>query len=89
MTGKAGSGHPGVSLSSAEIVTAEEHLQHGGLESTIAQVLANCQPVPMEFFTIKDTHAKSGKPGGILQQHGLATKDIKQAIRQVIKRKAS
>jgi transketolase len=71
------------------VVTAEEHLQHGGLGSIVAQVLANCQPVPMEFVAIKDTYAKSGKPGELLQQYGLATKDIEQAIRQVIKRKAS
>jgi len=41
------------------IVTAEEHLEHGGLGSMVAQVVARHQPVPMEFVAIKDTYAKS------------------------------
>jgi len=35
------------------IVTAEEHLEHGGLGSIIAQIIAKHQPVPMEFVAIK------------------------------------
>ncbi len=69
------------------IVTAEEHLEHGGLGSAVAQVLARQQPVPMEFVAIKDTYAKSGKPAELLQRYGLTAKDIEQAVRVVIKRK--
>jgi len=69
------------------IVTAEEHLEHGGLGSMVAGVVAKHQPVPMEFVAIKDTYAKSGKPAELLQRYGLTAKDIEQAVRAVIRRK--
>jgi len=69
------------------IVTAEEHLEHGGLGSLVAQVVAKHHPVPMEFVAIKDTYAKSGKATELLQRYGLTAKDIEQAVRSVIKRK--
>jgi len=69
------------------IVTAEEHLEHGGLGSSVAQVVAKHHPVPMEFVAIKDTYAKSGKAAELLQRYGLTAKDIEQAVRSVIKRK--
>ncbi len=71
----------------AAIVTAEEHLEHGGLGSMVARVVARHQPVPMEFVAIKDTYAKSGKLAELLQRYGLTAKDIEQAIRAVLKRK--
>jgi transketolase len=69
------------------IVTAEEHLEHGGLGSIIAQVIARHYPVPIEFVAIKDTYAQSGESAELLQRYGLTAKDIKQAVRSVIKRK--
>ncbi len=69
------------------IVTAEEHLEHGGLGSLVAQVVARHHPVPMELVAIKDTYAKSGKPAELLQRYGLTAKDIEQAVREVVKRK--
>ncbi len=70
------------------IVTAEEHLEHGGLGSIVAQIVARHQPVPMEFVAIKDTYAKSGKPAELLQRYGLTAKDIKQAVCRVVKKKS-
>ncbi|MFC1847486.1 transketolase family protein [Chloroflexota bacterium] len=69
------------------IVTAEEHMEHGGLGSTVARIVARHQPVPMEFVAIKDTYAESGKPSELLQRYGLTAKDIEQAARAVIKKK--
>ncbi|TET17781.1 MAG: transketolase family protein [Dehalococcoidia bacterium] len=69
------------------IVTAEDHLEHGGLGSIIAQVVARHHPVPMEFVAIKDTYAKSGKATELLQKYGLTAKDIEQAVHRVIKKK--
>jgi transketolase len=69
------------------IVTAEEHLEHGGLGSLVAQVVAQHKPVPMEFIAIKDTYAKSGKPSELLERYGLTEKDIERAVREVMKRK--
>jgi len=69
------------------IVTVEEHLEHGGLGSTVARVVAKHQPVPMEFVAIKDVYTKSGKFTELLQRYGLIAKDIEQAVRLVINRK--
>ncbi len=69
------------------IVTAEDHLEHGGLGSAVAQVLARHQPVPMEFVAIKDTYAKSGKAAELLQKYGLTAKDIEQSVKSAIKRR--
>ena len=71
------------------IVTVEEHLEHGGLGSTIALLVARHQPVPMEFVAIKDTYTKSGKLSELLQRYGLLAQDIEQAVRSVIKNKLS
>ena len=69
------------------IVTAEEHLQHGGLGSEVAQVVGRHQPVPLEFVAIKDTYAESGKASELLQRYGLTAKDIEAAVHSVVKRK--
>jgi transketolase len=69
------------------IVTAEEHLEHGGLGSTVARVLAANRPTAVEFVAIKDTYAKSGKPAELLERYGLTSKDIVQAVHKAIKRK--
>ena len=70
------------------VVTAEEHLEHGGLGSTVARILARIHPVPVEFVAIRDTYASSGKPSELLERSGLTAKDIDAAVRKVIKRKA-
>jgi len=70
------------------IVTAEEHLEHGGLGSSVARVLATNHPVPVEFIAIKDTYAGSGKPAELLEKCGLTARDIEQAVKAVIKRKS-
>ena len=69
------------------IVTVEEHLEHGGLGSAVARVVARHRPVPMEFVAIKDTYAESGKFAELFQKYGLVARDIEQAVRRVVKRK--
>jgi len=69
------------------IVTAEEHLGHGGLGSIVAQIVANRQPVPMEFVALKDSYAESGPSAELLQKYGLTAKGIEQAVRAVMKKK--
>jgi len=69
------------------IVTAEEHLEHGGLGSVVAQVVTSHQPVPMELVAIKDTYARSGKPDELLERYGLTARDIERGVRSAIKRK--
>ena len=69
------------------IVTAEEHLEHGGLGSIVAQIVVKHQPVPMEFVAIKDTYAESGKSEELLEKYGLTAKDIEKAVHSVLKKK--
>jgi transketolase len=68
------------------IVTAEEHLLHGGLGSIVARITAKNKPVPMEFVGIKD-YAMSGKPAELLERYGLTAKGIQDAVTCVVKRK--
>ncbi|MBA7674676.1 Apulose-4-phosphate transketolase subunit B [subsurface metagenome] len=70
------------------IVTAEEHLEHGGLGSAVARVVAKHQPVPMEMVAIGDTYARSGKPAELLERYGLTAKDIGRAVGKVLRRKS-
>ena len=69
------------------IVVAEEHLAHGGLGSRVAQVVVKEKPVPMEFVNLGDRYALSGKPEELLEKYGLTAKDIKEAVKAVVKRK--
>jgi len=63
-------------IETGAIVTAEEHLEHGGLGSMVAQVGTKNKPVPMEMVAIKDTYAKSGKPAELLRRYGLTLDDF-------------
>lgn len=69
------------------ILTVEEHLQHGGLGSRVAQVVAKHQPVPMSFLTIKDFYSSSGKPEELFQKHGLTVEGIQEEVRTLVGRK--
>ena len=69
------------------IVTAEEHLQHGGLGSQVAQITAENCPVPMEFVAMKDTYAESGKDTELLEKYGMTAGNIEKAVQAVLKRK--
>ena len=69
------------------LVTAEEHLEHGGLGSAVARVVAQRRPVPVELVAIKDTYAESGKPAELLEKYGLTARNIEEAVRKVVKRK--
>ncbi len=68
------------------IVTAEEHLEHGGLGSAVARVVAKHHPVPMAFVALKG-YAKSGKPQELLQRYGLLPADIEAAVKSALRGK--
>jgi len=69
------------------ILTVEEHLQHGGLGSRVAQVVAKHRPVPMSFLAIKDFYSSSGKPEELFRKHGLTVEGIEQEVQQLVRRK--
>jgi transketolase len=68
------------------IVTAEEHLEHGGLSALVSQVVVKNQAVPMEFVTMKD-YAMSGKPAELFARYGLTSQGIQDAVHKALKRK--
>jgi transketolase len=66
------------------ILVAEEHLEHGGLGSVVAQSAARQHPVPMRFVNIGDTFAESGSPEGLLAKYGLTAAAIVQKARELV-----
>ncbi len=70
------------------IVTAEEHIQHGGLGSIVARVTAEERPVPMEMLAL-DRYYKSGTGWELMAQAGLTAEGVETAVRKVLARKAS
>ena len=71
------------------IVTAEEHLVHGGLGARVAQAVARLHPVPMEFVGLDDTYAESGSPEALLRKYGLTADHIIAAVRRVLDRRGN
>jgi transketolase len=69
------------------IVTAEEHLLHGGLGSAVAQTVAEHHPVPMRFVAIRDQYARSGEPQELLEMYGLTAQSILHAVQEVVHEK--
>lgn len=68
------------------IVTAEEHLEHGGLEAAVAQVVVREMPVPVIGVALK-SYAKSGKAEELLVKYGLTAGDIEKAVRVAVAKK--
>jgi transketolase len=66
------------------IVTAEEHLIHGGLGSGVAQVVTTTHPVPMRCIGFDDTYAESGSVVELMDKYGLSAKDIVAAAQEAI-----
>jgi transketolase len=69
------------------VVTAEEHLLHGGLGSIVARILSSDIPVPLASIGIDDTYCHSGKPDELLEMHGLTAASITTAVRDVVAKK--
>lgn len=71
------------------IVTAEEHLLHGGLGARVAQVVAERHPVPMEFVGLGDHYAESGDPEALMRKYGLTSQQVVLAVRRLLGRRGS
>jgi transketolase len=69
------------------VVTAEEHFKNGGLGDSIAQLLAEEVPTPMEFVAVDDMFGESGKPDQLLEKYNLNAEAIVKAVQKVIKKK--
>ncbi len=69
------------------VVTAEEHMRHGGLGDSIAQLLAQKLPIPMEMVAVNDQFGQSGTPAQLMTEYGLDAPNIVEAVKKVIARK--
>jgi transketolase len=67
------------------VVTAEEHLMNGGLGDSIAQLLAQKMPTPIEYVAVDDQFGESGTPEQLLEKFSLDTKDVVKAVEKVLK----
>jgi transketolase len=66
------------------IVTAEEHLLHGGMGSNVARIVAESCPVPMRFVGLADTYVESADPWELLEKYHLTAADIAAAARDAV-----
>jgi len=66
------------------IVTAEEHLLHGGMGSGVARIVLEDHPIPMRFIGIKDQYAGSGEPDELLEKYHLTAAGIAAAVRELM-----
>lgn len=69
------------------IVTVEEHQIAGGMGSAVAELLARRLPAPIEFVGVADQFGQSGTPEQLLEHYGMSEKNIKEAVRKILKRK--
>lgn len=69
------------------VVTAEEHQKNGGLGDSIAQLLSENNPTPVEMVAVDDKFGESGTPEELMVKYGLSSSDIIKAAIKVIERK--
>jgi transketolase len=69
------------------VVTVEEHQVSGGLGGAVAEVLAKHAPTPIEFVGMQNVYGESGPPTELIEKYGMGVKDIKAAVKRVLKRK--
>jgi transketolase len=69
------------------VVTVEEHQIIGGLGGAVAEVLAENYPVPIERVGMPDSFGESGSPEELLEKYGMSVKKIKEAVKNVLKKK--
>jgi len=69
------------------IVTVEEHQIAGGLGGAIAELLAQHEPVPIEFIGVHDMFGQSGTPEELVAHYEMDVHDIVTASKKVLARK--
>ena len=69
------------------VVSAEEHNRLGGLGDSIAQLLIQHDPVPMQYVAVNDTFGESGKPDQLMKKYGLDAAHIVKAAQKVVAKK--
>jgi len=68
-------------------VTVEEHQKLGGLGGSIAQLLSEKMPSPLEIIGVNDQFGESGKPNLLMKKYKLDAQNIIKACEKVLQRK--
>ena len=68
-------------------VSAEEHMLNGGLGDSVAQVLAQHYPAPLEYVGVHDTFGESGTPDQLMTKYGLTADKIIEQVKKVMARR--
>jgi transketolase len=69
------------------VVTAEEHQVAGGMGSAVLELLAQNYAVPAKMVGVNDRFGESGEPDELMEQFGLVSKNVVEAVKEVLKRK--
>ena len=69
------------------IVTAENHSVYGGLGSSVAEVLAEKYPVPVERIGIRDEFGEVGSEEYLRKRFHFEPADIAERVKEAIRRK--
>lgn len=69
------------------VVVAEEHFCNGGLGDSVAQLLAQQLPAPIEYVSVNDKFGESGTPADLMVKFHLDTPDVVAAAQRAMKRK--
>ena len=70
-------------------VSAEDHSVIGGLGSAISEWISTNNPVPLEMVGVRDRFGESGSTSRLMEEVGLTSESICQAVRKSINRKNS
>lgn len=71
-------------LETGAIVTCEEHNVIGGLGSSVAEVLCENAPAPLQRIGTQDVFGRSGKPNELFEIYGLTAEAIRDAAKKAI-----
>ena len=71
------------------LVSAEDHSVIGGLGSAISEWVSTNNPVPLEMVGVRDRFGESGSTSQVMEEVGLTSESICQAVRKSINRKNS
>jgi transketolase len=78
----------GVLKKTGAAVTVEDHNINGALGSAIAEVIAEESPCPLTRIALRDVFPQSGHPEPLLDYYKMGVKDIVEAAKRSISRKA-
>jgi transketolase len=69
------------------VVTVEEHEVLAGMGSCAAEILAQHEPVPVEFVGVHDRFGQSGTPKELLDEYEMGMASIVAAVKRAVARK--